>query len=196
MTNRRQPFIIHLLQFLCTHPAPIACLVIYVFLSPNINQNDVYKTLCPQQMLVHKGGQINNVQLITGLRIAEMSQRQGEGDMYKEWKLLWGVGVGSGGGGVGLGKGQRGWERRSEACVKIKKKIVGGGGGGVRVDVNSFSENSNNKKKIYIYIFFFLGGGRVGGVRVDWNGELKLLGSGRGGGSGVGGRRVGRSGWM
>ena len=30
-------------------------------------------------MLVHKGGQINNVQLITGLRIAEMSQRQGEG---------------------------------------------------------------------------------------------------------------------
>ena len=30
-------------------------------------------------MLVHKGGQINNVQLITGLRIAEMSQRQGGG---------------------------------------------------------------------------------------------------------------------
>ena len=28
-------------------------------------------------MLVHKGGKINNVQLITGLRIAEMSQRQG-----------------------------------------------------------------------------------------------------------------------
>ena len=27
-------------------------------------------------MLVHKGGQINNVQLITELRIAEMSQRQ------------------------------------------------------------------------------------------------------------------------
>ena len=32
--------------------------------------NDVYKTLCPQQMIVHKGGQINNVQLITGVRIA------------------------------------------------------------------------------------------------------------------------------
>ena len=30
-------------------------------------------------MLVHKGGQVNNVQLITGLRIAEMSQRQGGG---------------------------------------------------------------------------------------------------------------------
>ena len=62
-------------------------------------------------MLVHKGGQINNVQLITGLRIAEMSQlqncsvmctkngsyceneekerkSQAEGDVYKEWKLL------------------------------------------------------------------------------------------------------------
>ena len=53
------------------------------------NKNDVYKTLCPQQMIVHKGGQINNVQLITGLRIAEISQRQGGGgDMYKERKLL------------------------------------------------------------------------------------------------------------
>ena len=62
-------------------------------------------------MLVHKGGQINNVQLITGLRIAEMSQLQncsvmctkngsccenekkkekvrGEGDVYKELKKL------------------------------------------------------------------------------------------------------------
>ena len=60
-------------------------------------------------MLVHKGGQINNVQLITGVGIAEMSQLQncsvmctknesyceneekksgGRGDVYKEWKLL------------------------------------------------------------------------------------------------------------
>ena len=61
-------------------------------------------------MLVHKGGQINNVQLITEVRIAEMSQLQNcsvmctkngsycenekkrksqrEGDVYKEWKLL------------------------------------------------------------------------------------------------------------
>ena len=30
----------------------------------------------PQQMLVHKGGQIDNVQLITGVRNAEMSQLQ------------------------------------------------------------------------------------------------------------------------
>ena len=34
------------------------------------------KTLCLQQMLVHESGQINNVQLITGVRIAEMSQLQ------------------------------------------------------------------------------------------------------------------------
>ena len=52
-------------------------------------------------MLVHKGGQINNVQLITGVMVAEMSQLQncsenekkekksgGRGDVYKEWKLL------------------------------------------------------------------------------------------------------------
>ena len=82
-------------------------------------------------MLVHKGGQINNVQLITGLRIAEMSQLQncsvmctkngsycenekkerksqmGGGDVYKKWKLLLkgkkvrGGGGGGGGGGSG-----------------------------------------------------------------------------------------------
>ena len=60
-------------------------------------------------MLVHKGGQINNVQLITGLRIAEMSQRQG------------------GGGGICKKNG-------SYCCEKEKSR--GGGGGGVRVDVN------------------------------------------------------------
>ena len=53
-------------------------------------------------MLVHKGGQINNVQLITGLRIAEngsycenlIKKRERKsggrvgGDVYKEWKLF------------------------------------------------------------------------------------------------------------
>ena len=58
-------------------------------------------------MLVHKGGQINNVQLITGLRIAEMSQLQ----------------------------------NCSVKCTKNgsyceKEKKVSGGGEGVRVDVN------------------------------------------------------------
>ena len=57
-------------------------------------------------MLVHKGGQIDNVQLITGLRIAEMSQRQG-----------------------GICK------KNGSYCEKEKSQ-VGGGGGGVRVDVN------------------------------------------------------------
>ena len=39
-------------------------------------------------MLVHKGGQINNVQLITGLRIAEMPQRQGEGGYVQRKEVI------------------------------------------------------------------------------------------------------------
>ena len=58
----------------------------------------------------------------------------------------WGVGVGLRGGGQG------GCEWRSEAFVKIKKKKWGGGGDRVGG-----------------------GGGGGGGVRVDGNGELKLL---------------------
>ena len=66
-----------------------------------------------------------------------------------------GGGSGGGGGGVGVGLGgQSGCERRIEVFVKIQKKILGGGevgGGG-------------------------LGGrGRVGGVRMDVNEELKFL---------------------
>ena len=59
-----------------------------------------------------------------------------------------------GGGGFGLGGGQGGCVWRSEAFVKIQKKII---------------------------IFLFWGGGGEGsgwgggGVRVDGNGELKLL---------------------
>ena len=107
-------------------------------------------------MLVHKGGQINNVQLlITGLRIAKMSQLQncsvmctkngsycenekrekksgGMGDVYKEWKLLW----------------------------KGKKSQ----GGGVRVDVNG------EVKLLWKFNFFFLGGGGGGG---GGQGELR-----------------------
>ena len=96
-------------------------------------------------MLVHKGGQINNVQLITGLRIAEMSQLQNCSVMCtkngsycenekKEKK--------SGGGGMCTengsncekekksgGGGQGRCERRSEAFVKIKFFFYLGGGG-------------------------------------------------------------------
>ena len=55
-----------------------------------------------------------------------------------------------------MGGGQGGWERRSEAFVKIQKNIIffffGGGGSGQG------------------------GGGRVGGgVRVDGNREVKLV---------------------
>ena len=63
-------------------------------------------------MLVHKGGQINNVQLITGLRIAEMSQLQNCSIMCT---------------------------KNGSYCEKEKSQGRGGGGGGgggVRVDVN------------------------------------------------------------
>ena len=107
----------------------------------------------PQQMLVHKGGQINNVQLITWLRIAEMSQLQNcsvmctkNGSYCENEKRE----KKSGGGGLCTKNGsycekeksqggQGRCERRSEAFVKIQKKIFffwGGGGGGGRVDVN------------------------------------------------------------
>ena len=97
-------------------------------------------------MLVHTGGQINNVQLITGLRIAEMSQLQNcsvkctKNGSYCENVKKREKKSGGGGGGGGVG-GQGRCERRSEAFVKIQKKIffLGGGGvwvGGVRVDVN------------------------------------------------------------
>ena len=85
----------------------------------------------PQQMLVHKGSQINNVQLITGVRIAEMSQLQNcsvictKNGSYSENEKKEKK---SGGGGVrGLGCVQR-----MEVIVKRKKVCVLG----VRVDVN------------------------------------------------------------
>ena len=80
-------------------------------------------------MLVHKGGQINNVQLITGLRIAEISQRQGGGGICTK-KGSYCEKEKKGGGGQGTS------EWRSEAFVKIQKHIfffffLGGGGGSV-----------------------------------------------------------------
>ena len=81
-------------------------------------------------MLVHKGGQINNVQLITGLRIAEMSQRQGEGGICTKNGSNCEKEKSQGRGGRGQGR----CERRSEAFVKIKLFFFffrGGGGGGV-----------------------------------------------------------------
>ena len=151
-------------------------------------------------MLVHKGGQINNVQLITGLRIAEMSQLQNCSvkctkngsyceNVKKGRKSQWGGGGGcvqrmevivkrkKVSGGVG---GQGRCERRSEAFVKIQKKnyfffFLGGGGGGGQGGCELRSEAFVNIQK---KIFFFFGGGGGGsgwGVRVDVNGEVKLL---------------------
>ena len=119
-------------------------------------------------MLVHKGGQINNVQLITGVRIAEMSQLQNCSvicvqrmevivKMKKREKK-------SG------GRGQGGCVQRMEVIVKREKKACGGGGG-VRVE-----------KKIWVGKSGPGGGGGVvgsggggGGVRGDVNREVKLL---------------------
>ena len=88
-----------------------------------------------------------------------------------------------GGGGVGLGGGgvQDGCERRIEVFVKIQKNNLGGGVRGVGS-----------------------GGGRVWGVKVDVNEELKFLGKftqkkfwglGEGGSVAEGVRWGGGSGW-
>ena len=85
-------------------------------------------------------------------------------------------------GGSGWG-GQGGCELRSEAFVDIQKKISEGGGsgwggqGGCEWRSEAFVKI---QKKIYIFFFWggvrSGGGGQVGGgVRVDGNGELKLL---------------------
>ena len=74
-------------------------------------------------MLVHKGGQINNVQLITGLRIAEIGSY-------------------------------------CENVKKREKKSGGRGGGGMCTKNGSYCEKEKKS---------------VGGVRVDVNGEVKLL---------------------
>ena len=112
-------------------------------------------------MLVHKGGQINNVQLISEVRIAEMSQLQNcsamctrinNGSYYENEKIKRENVRGEGGGGGGVrgdmykewkllwkGEKSRGGgggecEQKSEAFVKIQKKNIfffGGGGTGL-----------------------------------------------------------------
>ena len=139
---------------------------------------------------MHKGGQINNVQLITGLRITEMSQLQNcsvmctkNGSYCENEKKRK-----SGGGGmctkngsyckkeksvcVGGGGGQGRCERRSEAFVKIKKKnwgcrVWGGGGGGG--GGQGGCEALVKIQKEFSYFFFFGGGGGwVGGGVSGW----------------------------
>ena len=118
-------------------------------------------------MLVHKGGQINNVQLITGLRIAEMSQLQNcsvkctkNGSYCENVKKRR---KSQGGGGM--------CTKNGSYCEK-EKKLVGVGGGGCQGRCKRRSEAFVKIQK-KIYLFFFWGGG-----------------------SGQGGVRLGGSGWM
>ena len=95
--------------------------------------------------------------------------------------LAWGLGGGGGG-------GQGGWERRIEAFVKIQKNkyffFFWGGGVGSR-GVGLGQGGCERRSKVFVRIQKKkLGGGGVrvgwgsgcgGGVRVDVNGEVKLL---------------------
>ena len=117
-------------------------------------------------MLVHKGGQINNVQLITGLRIAEMSQLQNcRVKCTKNGSYCENVKKGR------KSQGKGGCVQRMEVIVKRKNKTVGGGGGRCERRSEAFVNIQKN-------LFFFFGGGGRGG--------------GRGGGGGGGGGSV----WM
>ena len=81
-------------------------------------------------MLVHKGGKINNVQLITGLR----QRMEVIVKMLKKREKIRGDGGGEGGGGE---SGGGGGGVRVDVNGEMKLFFFfGGGGGGVRVDVN------------------------------------------------------------
>ena len=98
-------------------------------------------------MLVHKGGQINNVQLITGLRIAENGSYC-ENVKKREKK--------SGGRG--------GCVQRMEVIVKRKKSQCGGGQGRCERRSEAFV-----KIQIFFFFFFFWGGGGgLGGGGSGW----------------------------
>ena len=90
-----------------------------------VTRLDVYETLCPQQMLVHKGGKIKN----WGGECRDVTPTK---SLSQNIRVdLGGGGGGGGGGGRVGGGGQGGCERRIEVFVKIqKKKKLGGGGGG------------------------------------------------------------------
>ena len=81
---------------------------------------DVYETLCPQQMLVHKGGKIKN----WGGECRDVTPTKLQ--FQNIFKDHWGGGGGSVWG--GRGGGQDGCERRIKVFVKIQKKKIGWGG--------------------------------------------------------------------
>ena len=97
-------------------------------------------------MLVHKGGQINNVQLITGLRIAKMSQLQNCSVMCTKMEVIVKMKKERKSQGVG------GCVQRMEVIVKRKKSQGGGGRSQGRCEQRS-------EAFVNIHFFFFLGGG-------------------------------------
>ena len=84
-------------------------------------------------MLLHKGGQINNVQMITGVRIVEMSQLQNCSVMCAKKEVVVKIKIKK-----VRGRGQERCVQRMEVIVvKRKKKVgVGGGGWGLKEDAN------------------------------------------------------------
>ena len=95
----------------------------------------------PQQMLVHKGGQINNMQLFTGVRIAEMAQLQNYSVMCtKNGSYCENEKKRKKSGGGGQGDVYRMCTKNGSYFDNEKKKSGGGGGpvgggGGSEVDV-------------------------------------------------------------
>ena len=71
----------------------------------------------------HKGGQINNVQLITGVRIVEMSQLQNCSVMCAKKEVIVKIKIKKSG-----GRGQERCVKRMEVIVVKRKKKLGGGG--------------------------------------------------------------------
>ena len=161
-------------------------LIVIVNRTERITRIDVYETLCPQQMLVHKGGKIKNwggeCRDVTPTK--SLSQKyQGRCEQRSEvfvktfFFFFWGGGgqVGGGGGGEGVG-GHRVDVNKVFVKIKKKKKLAGsgwGGGGG----------QGGCERRIEVFVKFkkknWGGGGRgrgpVWGVRVYVNEDLKFL---------------------
>ena len=120
---------------------------------------DVYETLCPQQMLVHKGGKIKSwggeCRDVTPTKSLSQNIRVDVNREVKFLLLFFLEGGGQVGAGSGWGRGQGGCEQRIEVFVKTQKKIWGESWGFGR-----WGE----------------GGIGLGGVRVDVIEELKFLG--------------------
>ena len=84
-------------------------------------------------MLLHKGGQINNVQMITGVRIVEMSQLQSCSVMCAKKEVIVKIKIKKKVRGEGSGEM---CTKNGSYCREKEKKSWGGGGGGLKEDAN------------------------------------------------------------